>query len=191
MTPGQAINLATMLLDPHVIGTAFYYGLRSNHPGIEMHDPERMPQISVKLKKLLTPRYAIPLVVFAVFVSLLNQTSLYQRLNALPPDRTELDAISNTQVFIERGNTIVVRLTISAIASITLRNLANGLRLWVSRSVVFLRSVRNSWLFMGCPLSDRRKPGWMGVISVNIRNDRFEHVGSQGITGDKGERTPG
>jgi hypothetical protein len=38
MTPGQAIDLPTMLLDPHVIGTEFYYDLRSNHPGIEMHD---------------------------------------------------------------------------------------------------------------------------------------------------------
>ena len=72
------------------------------------------------------------ILLLALVVGLLNQTPIYQKLNALPKNRSEMDSIKEIKVFLKRQNIIAAQIQIAPILRVTRDVLANALRLHIS-----------------------------------------------------------
>ena len=90
------------------------------------------PVTKVNLERVDMRKVALGVFVVALVIGLMNQTSLYQQLNSLPMDRSEMDPVKGTEIKMGQANVICVRIEIAPILQVTRDVLANALKLRLS-----------------------------------------------------------
>ncbi|OHT15844.1 hypothetical protein TRFO_42237 [Tritrichomonas foetus] len=90
---------------------------------------DKIPQITIDFSKIPLLVFSIVVLLFCLLIGYTNYTDLYQKLNALPLNRSELDTIDHFKTTINRGNVFNVNAIVHPILDVTLQNLANGLQL--------------------------------------------------------------
>ena len=90
------------------------------------------PVTKVNLSKVDMRKVALGVFVVALVIGLMNQTSMYQQLNSLPMDRSEMDPIRGTEIKMGQANVVCVRVEIAPILQVTRDVLASALKLRLS-----------------------------------------------------------